>query len=86
MRGVLALASAAKLHAEQVAPTLTNEEKTGQGHIAVVGAGFAGLTAACELRRLGYNVTLFDKHTQVGGRARTFTTDEGFTFDYGPSW
>jgi phytoene desaturase len=57
-----------------------------QKHIAVIGAGFSGLTAACELAQLGYDVTLFDKHAEVGGRARTFTTESGFTFDYGPSW
>jgi phytoene desaturase len=33
-----------------------------------------------------YDVTVFEKHTQCGGRARTFTTAEGFEFDMGPSW
>ena len=55
-------------------------------HIAVVGAGFSGLTASLELAKLGYQVTLFDKHAEPGGRARTFTSEGGFTFDYGPSW
>ena len=27
-------------------------------HIAVIGAGYAGLAAACELRLLGYKVTV----------------------------
>jgi monoamine oxidase len=54
-------------------------------HVGVIGAGFSGLAAACELRKEGYDVTLFDKHAEVGGRARTFSAD-GFTFDYGPSW
>ena len=54
--------------------------------IAVIGAGFSGLTAACELAALGHNVTLIDKFSEVGGRARTFTTGNGFTFDMGPSW
>ena len=43
-----------------------------QKHIAVIGAGFSGLTAACELAQLGYDVTLFDKHAAPGRRACRF--------------
>jgi len=35
--------------------------------IAVVGAGVAGLTAAHDLTRLGYNVTVFEAHSAPGG-------------------
>ena len=48
--------------------------------VAVIGAGFSGLTAALELRRLGYNVTVFERHDEVGGRARAFEVD-GVSFD-----
>lgn len=51
----------------------------------VIGAGFAGLSAACHLAKSGVNVTLIDRHHQAGGRARTWT-HEGYTFDLGPSW
>ena len=51
----------------------------------VIGAGFAGLSAAAHLARAGRKVTVFEKHDRPGGRARTFT-EEGFTFDMGPSW
>ena len=53
--------------------------------IAVIGSGFAGLTSAIELAALGYDVTLFEKNNQPGGRARKLEID-GFIFDMGPSW
>ncbi len=53
--------------------------------IAVIGSGFAGLTSAIELASLGHHVTVFEKNSLVGGRARKFQSN-GFTFDMGPSW
>ena len=53
--------------------------------IAIIGSGFAGLTSAIELASIGYQVTLFEKNSSIGGRARKFESN-GFTFDMGPSW
>jgi phytoene desaturase len=53
--------------------------------VLVIGAGFAGLSAACSLAQLGYDVRLLEQHDSPGGRARQFHAD-GFTFDMGPSW
>lgn len=53
--------------------------------IAVIGSGFAGLSAATCLAKEGYVVTVFEKNESTGGRARKFEAD-GFTFDMGPSW
>jgi phytoene desaturase len=53
--------------------------------IAVIGSGFAGLSAACHLAKAGYTVTVFEKNTSPGGRARQLEMS-GFTFDMGPSW
>lgn len=53
--------------------------------IAIIGSGFSGLSAACYLSKLGYDVTVFEKNEEVGGRARMFEAD-GFKFDMGPSW
>jgi phytoene desaturase len=53
--------------------------------IAVIGSGFAGLTSAIDLASLGYQVTVFEKNHDPGGRARKFESN-GFTFDMGPSW
>lgn len=53
--------------------------------IVVIGAGFSGLSCACHLAKLGYKVTLLEKNSEPGGRARTFS-EKGFTWDMGPSW
>ncbi len=53
--------------------------------VSIIGAGFSGLSSACYLAKMGYNVTVYEKHNQVGGRARILK-EEGFTFDMGPSW
>lgn len=51
----------------------------------VIGAGFSGLSAAATLAKAGYDVSVLEKHDQVGGRARVLQKD-GFKFDMGPSW
>ncbi len=53
--------------------------------VIVIGAGFAGLSAACYLAAEGYDVTILEKNSVPGGRARQFEA-EGFVFDMGPSW
>lgn len=51
----------------------------------VIGAGFAGISAATCLAHAGWEVTILEKNESPGGRARQFSA-EGFTFDMGPSW
>jgi phytoene desaturase len=53
--------------------------------IAVIGSGFSGLSASCFLAQAGFDVTVFEKNSSPGGRARKFEA-QGFTFDMGPSW
>ncbi len=53
--------------------------------VAVIGAGFSGLSTACYLAKAGFEVTVYEKHETTGGRARAYTKD-GFLFDMGPSW
>ncbi len=53
--------------------------------IGVIGAGFAGLSAACVLAKYGHDVTVYEKNSSIGGRARSFKA-QGYTFDMGPSW
>ena len=52
--------------------------------IIVIGSGFGGIAAALRLRAKNYNVTLIEKHPDLGGRARVFKKN-GFTFDGGPT-
>jgi phytoene desaturase len=53
--------------------------------ISVIGAGFSGMAAASCLAKEGFDVTVFEKNSLPGGRARKFES-HGFTFDMGPSW
>ena len=53
--------------------------------IFIIGSGFSSLSASCYLAKAGYNVTVIEKNSSLGGRARQFKKD-GFTFDMGPSW
>ena len=53
--------------------------------IIIIGSGFSSLSAACYLAKAGYDVTILEKNSTVGGRARQLKRD-GFTFDLGPSW
>jgi phytoene desaturase len=55
-------------------------------HIAIIGSGFSGLSAAAYLAKEGYDVVVYEKNALIGGRARQFETDNGYTFDMGPSW
>jgi phytoene dehydrogenase-like protein len=59
------------------------KEKVIRSNVAVIGGGLAGLTAANFLARAGFNVTLFEKSSATGGRART-EVEQGFHFNLGP--
>ena len=52
--------------------------------IIVVGSGFGGLASALRLRAKGFDVTLLEKHSDLGGRARVFKKGS-FTYDGGPT-
>ena len=52
--------------------------------IIVIGSGFGGLAAALRLRAKGFDVTLVEKHKDLGGRARVFKKDQ-FIYDGGPT-
>ena len=50
----------------------------------VIGSGFGGIAAAIRLRAKGHNVTLIEKHPDLGGRDRVFKRN-GFTYDGVPT-
>jgi len=62
----------------------TDEPLRGE-RIAVVGAGFGGLSAASYLTDAGADVTVFERNEHPGGYAGRIERD-GFRIDTGPSW
>lgn len=53
--------------------------------VVIIGSGFAGLSAACFMAKAGWDVTVLEKQSTPGGRARQLK-EAGFIFDMGPSW
>ena len=53
--------------------------------ITIIGSGFSAMAASCYLAKSGHQVTVYEKNSSIGGRARQLKR-EGFTFDMGPSW
>ena len=50
----------------------------------IIGSGFGGIAAALRLKAKNHNVTLIEKHPDLGGRARVFKKNS-FIFDAGPT-
>ena len=50
----------------------------------IIGSGFGGIAAALRMKAKGHDVTLIEKHNDLGGRARVFIRN-GFKFDGGPT-
>ena len=53
--------------------------------VIIIGAGIGGLATANLLAKAGYEVSIYEKNQQPGGRAGLLEID-GFRFDTGPSW
>jgi renalase len=56
-----------------------------QKHIAIIGAGMAGITAARTLIQAGHRVTVLEKSRGAGGRMSTRQTEFG-SFDHGAQY
>lgn len=52
--------------------------------VVILGGGIAGLSAAYQLSKAGYSVTVIEREGQLGGLARTIIKRGGFMFDLGP--
>lgn len=52
--------------------------------VAIIGAGIAGLTAAVDLARMGFAVTIFEKEPVAGGKIRQASTGRS-RLDAGPT-
>jgi phytoene desaturase len=53
--------------------------------VIIIGSGFAGLSAASFMAKMGWQVTVIEKNISPGGRAAQLK-EAGFTFDMGPSF
>ena len=51
--------------------------------VAIVGAGFAGLSAAHALRAGGASIAVFEAQDRVGGRVKSVRQDDGFVYECG---
>src|SRR5512136_1959735 len=54
--------------------------------VAIVGAGPGGLAAAMLLANRGARVTVYEKDDVPGGRTRVLRTEDGYSFDLGPTF
>jgi diapolycopene oxygenase len=52
--------------------------------IIVIGAGLGGLSAAISLRQSAYDIEIFERNGQIGGKLNLHK-ESGYTFDLGPS-
>lgn len=62
----------------------SNDGNKARTRVAVIGSGFGGLSVAIRLQAKGYQVKIFEKRDQPGGRAYVYR-EKGFTFDAGPT-
>jgi len=60
----------------------TSQNKSMQKHVAIIGGGWSGCSAAIELISRGYQVSLFESSNTLGGRARRVEI-QGLSLDNG---
>lgn len=54
--------------------------------VVIIGSGISGISAAAYASKAGHEVHVFEKNEGPGGRASQLVTNNGYTFDMGPSW
>ncbi|KAM0215968.1 hypothetical protein ACHAPA_008574 [Fusarium lateritium] len=59
---------------------------TSKPHIAVIGAGLAGLRCADVLIQNGFKVTIIEARNRIGGRLHQEVLPNGYLADVGPNW
>ena len=74
--GIIASASAFSARAGTITDT----------DVIIIGAGFAGISAARQLKASGVRAIILEARDRVGGRAYTDTQTLGRKFDQGPYW
>ncbi|AFS77244.1 amine oxidase [Gottschalkia acidurici 9a] len=56
--------------------TIANPGRFKGVKVGIIGAGAAGLAAAFELRKLGFDIKIFEATNRIGGRIRTYYFDK----------
>ncbi len=51
--------------------------------VVVIGSGISGLSTAFRLKKLGYDVVVYEKDDEIGGNIKTLS-EKGYTFELGP--
>jgi phytoene desaturase len=64
--------------------TYASHQSSKKPRVGIIGGGIGGLMSACLLATDGYEVHLFEKNSDLGGKMGEYTK-EGFRFDTGPS-
>jgi monoamine oxidase len=82
--GALAGGAAAALPAEAAARAPRG--RTRRADVVVVGAGFAGLTAARAVQRAGHSVLVLEARDRVGGRALNLRLGDGLVAERGATF
>ncbi len=57
-----------------------------ESDFCVVGAGYAGLTAAHRIHKAGHSVTVLEAAPRIGGRTWTTYLSDGTPFEIGGQW
>ena len=60
------------------------EQNTERKHVAIIGAGITGLSAAYHLQQAGHSVVVFENSSRIGGVIQSSTKD-GFLYEHGPN-
>jgi monoamine oxidase len=69
-----------------VAKAAPNTTSNLTADVCIVGAGFAGRSAALRLKQAGASVVVLEARGQVGGRSWTVATKDGGWVDWGGQW
>lgn len=51
-------------------------------HVAIIGAGLEGISAAISLAQMGYRFSMYEKNEKIEGKLN-FLSGQGYSFDLG---